>query len=199
MRNYKTSPAVLFILQRASLLSIAQWKRFNLAVVIIQSLSLLFDVDFTAGEVHEYCNMEVFRPRCRQGEAIVMETALFGRMRVGRCIVNNAYLTSMLQFDPTSLGCSADVLSYTDRICSGRQSCDISVPNPELDNFNSCGAELKKHLEASYYCVGGKLAFNSHGSTRFQLSWSSDSTVVVRRRTHASIEISKSVSKQVSK
>jgi len=112
--------------------------------------------DVAAEQLSEYCNMETFRARCRQGnDVVVMETASFGRMRVGRCITSDAYLTALQQLDPTSLGCSADVLRYMDRVCSGRPSCDVGVPNPDLYAFRPCPASLTVHLEASYSCAAG--------------------------------------------
>jgi len=111
---------------------------------------------WSAIQLSEYCNMETFRARCQHSDVIVMETALFGRMRVGRCITSDAYLTALQQLDPTSLGCSADVLGYVDRVCSGRSACDVSVPNPEMNAFRPCSPQLTVHLEASYSCVTGK-------------------------------------------
>ena len=108
-----------------------------------------------AGQLSEYCNMETFRARCHHGDVVVMETALFGRMRVGRCITFDAYLTALQQLDPTSLGCSADVLAYMDQVCSGRASCDVSVPNPNLYVFRPCSGQLTMYMEASYSCVTG--------------------------------------------
>jgi len=84
-----------------------------------------------------------------------METVLFGRMRVGRCIKSDAYLTALQQLDPTSLGCSADVLDYMDQVCSGKSSCDVSVPNSNLNAFRPCPAALTVHMEASYSCAAG--------------------------------------------
>jgi len=107
----------------------------------------------------EYCNMETFRARCHHGDVIVMETALFGRMRVGRCIKSDALLTALQQLDPTSLGCSADVLDYMDQVCSGKSSCDVSVPNLNLNAFRPCSAALTVHMEASYSCVAGTYRF----------------------------------------
>ena len=110
-------------------------------------------------QLSEYCNMETFRARCQHGDVIVMETASFGRMRVGRCITSDAYLTALQQLDPTILGCSADVLGYVDRVCSGRSACDVSVPNPELYAFRPCSGQLTMYMEASYSCVAGKYRF----------------------------------------
>jgi len=86
-----------------------------------------------------------------------METALFGRMRVGRCITSDAYLTALQQLDPTSLGCSADVLSYFDRVCSGRSTCDVSVASQQLYEFRPCPGQLMMYLEADYSCLTSKM------------------------------------------
>jgi len=112
-----------------------------------------------ARQLSEYCNMETFRARCRHGDVIVMEKALFGRMRVGRCITSDAYLTALQQVDPNIIGCSADVLSYLNRVCSGRSACDVSVPNTELHAFRPCNGQLTTYMEASYSCVPGKYLF----------------------------------------
>jgi len=114
-------------------------------------------VNVSAMRLSEYCNMETFRARCQHGDVIVMETALFGRMRVGRCITSDAYLTALQQLDPTSLGCSADVLGYVDRVCSGRSACDVSVASPELHQFRPCPEQLTMYLEATYSCLTGQL------------------------------------------
>ena len=34
----------------------------------------------------EYCIDETFNPQCGSGELILMHSALYGRMRVGRCL-----------------------------------------------------------------------------------------------------------------
>jgi len=110
----------------------------------------------------EFCHLETFRARCQHGEVIVMETALFGRMRVGRCIASDAYLTALQQLDPRVLGCSADVLSYVDRVCSGKSACDVSVASPELHEFRPCPKQLTMYLEATYSCLSGQSYFVMH-------------------------------------
>ena len=42
------------------------------------------------------------------------------------------------------------------RVCSGRRSCDIPVPNGDLDGTRPCFKELKTYFEAGYKCVKGK-------------------------------------------
>jgi hypothetical protein len=74
-------------------------------------------------------------------------------MRVGRCITSEALKLQQLEKD--ILGCSADVLGYFDRICSGKSACDVIIPNPDLYSYRPCSALLTMYLEASYTCVSG--------------------------------------------
>ena len=111
---------------------------------------------------NEYCHLETFSARCQHSDVIVMETALFGRMRVGRCLASDAYLTALQQLDPSTLGCSADVLGYVDRVCSGRSACDVSVGSPELYEFRPCPGQLMMYLEATYSCLTGQMLQNSY-------------------------------------
>jgi len=74
-----------------------------------------------------------------------METARYGRMRLGRCI----------QYDLGFIGCSADVLGLADSVCSGRRRCEISLPNEAFDRVKPCLSELKSYLTASYRCLKG--------------------------------------------
>ncbi len=55
--------------------------------------------------VREFCQSEVFRASCWKNEVVVMETALYGRMKIGRCV----------ESDLGYIGCSSDVLNYADR------------------------------------------------------------------------------------
>jgi len=74
-----------------------------------------------------------------------METARYGRMRLGRCI----------KYDLGFIGCSADVRGLADSICSGRRRCEIPLPNEAFDRVNPCLSELKSYLTASYRCLKG--------------------------------------------
>jgi len=109
------------------------------------------------GDVVEYCQLETFSVRCRHGDVIVMTTARFGRMRVGKCIDGGAYSDSIIKQDGKTLGCYADVLDYADRTCSGRTSCDIFVPNRDLLSTRPCVSQLTMYFEAAYSCVPGKI------------------------------------------
>ena len=98
-------------------------------------------------DVKEYCETEVFQPRCGNNEVIVMTRAHYGRMKVGGCVKKNLGY----------LGCTSDVLTLVDQRCSGRTSCQIRIPDTALDDSKPCLEELKTYLEAQYMCVRGKI------------------------------------------
>ena len=92
----------------------------------------------------DYCLLESFEPSCPPGSVILMLSARYGRMRVGRCLSRDYYV-----------GCSADVISQMDRRCSGRERCKVTVPEPTLLKVTPCPKDLVAYLEADYTCVKG--------------------------------------------
>ena len=96
---------------------------------------------------HDYC-WESFNVTCAQDEVIVMSTARYGRMKFGKCLERDYFV-----------GCSADILSYMDRKCSGRRSCAIDIPDTELHKMQPCPKDLLVYLEADYLCVKGGLSW----------------------------------------
>jgi len=92
----------------------------------------------------EYCMNEVFRARCAHDEVIVMKSALYGRMRLNRCIT----------VDMGYLGCSANVLDLADARCSGRRECELRMPYPAFEATRPC-YDLQSFFKASYYCLKG--------------------------------------------
>ena len=97
----------------------------------------------------EICNAETFEGRCPESSAIIMESALFGQMRLGKCI----------EIDLGYLGCQGDVLYLADRWCSGRQECSIFVPNDDLKAASmECNIKgLAPYMEVDYSCVTSKI------------------------------------------
>ena len=94
----------------------------------------------------EYCYYEKFEARCDDDEAIVMVSALYGRMRFGRCVRTNfGYM-----------GCFTSVLGLLDQRCSGRTACSVEVVEPTFDNIRPCNMELKSYMEAEYQCRKGE-------------------------------------------
>ncbi|KAK2143213.1 hypothetical protein LSH36_864g00067 [Paralvinella palmiformis] len=95
------------------------------------------------GYLKEYCETELFQPRCGRNEVIVMSRARYGRMQIGRCVKKNLGY----------MGCHSSVLTLLDQKCSGRTSCQVRIPDPALDATKPCLEELKTYLEAQYQCV----------------------------------------------
>lgn len=95
------------------------------------------------GEVREYCEAEAFKASCEANEVVIIDSARYGRMHEGRCVHKNyGYV-----------GCNADVRAHMDNTCSGRRSCEIRIPDSELDNINPCPEDFKTFLEAAYSCI----------------------------------------------
>ena len=97
--------------------------------------------------LHDICPWERFKASCNADEVIVMETALYGRMSLGRCI----------EKDLGYIGCSINVIDLLDSRCSGKNQCEFQTPDRELSKLQPCLKDLTSYLEASYRCVKGEL------------------------------------------
>jgi len=102
--------------------------------------------------LEEYCHHEKFRPECWRNEVIVIEEAIYGRRRAGRCTEAE---NSDVAEDPQYLGCHADVLDLLNARCSGKKECELRIPDPDLDQTPPCGKSLRMFLEVRYTCVDG--------------------------------------------
>lgn len=92
----------------------------------------------------DFCQLETFVAECAEAEVVVLKTALYGRMRIGRCVKRNY----------GHVGCAKDVLAATDRFCSGRlNACSFAVSS--LHQYQPCPGDLTPYLEASYECRSG--------------------------------------------
>ena len=67
-------------------------------------------------EASEYCEDEIFEATCNSDEAVVIQSALYGRMNIGRCVTRNY----------GNIGCAIEVKSLLDQRCSGRHKCQVS-------------------------------------------------------------------------
>ena len=110
--------------------------------------------------MQEYCVHEKqFEASCLKNEVIVMTSAIYGRMRMGRCLEDEG-LKYFAAFgnDPNFLGCSEDILQLMDKKCSGKNRCEVRMTfDTDFENIKPCDAALKLYLEASYHCVTGRL------------------------------------------
>lgn len=87
-----------------------------------------------------------------------MKTAVYGRMRISRCLTAEEVdeLRSGFGDDPRYFGCSADILDLLDRKCSGKIECDIRVNDISFENIKPCLPGLVVYLEVSYNCITGR-------------------------------------------
>ena len=96
----------------------------------------------------EYCTFDTFEPVCSEDEVILIQHAVYGRMRVGTCLTIDFYV-----------GCAANVLQIADHICSGRRRCSITVPHSEMTEAIECLEQpsllAAAYLEVSETCVKG--------------------------------------------
>ena len=105
-----------------------------------------FSPSFSESRSREYCHNEVFHASCPERHVILMESALYGRMSLGRCV----------KTDFGFVGCYADVLAVSERRCSGRQKCEIRIPDVMFDDSRPCNEDLKSYFEARYKCISGR-------------------------------------------
>jgi len=105
------------------------------------------------GETEEYCQLQTFEPRCWKNEVIVIEKALYGRHKIGKCISEQE--TSFSQ-ESNFFGCYTDVGDIVNSKCSGRKQCQIRVPDADLERTRTCLPGLQMFLEVSYKCLEGK-------------------------------------------
>ena len=107
---------------------------------------------YVAQEIHltitplcstDYC-MELFNPSCEAGSVVIMQHALYGRMSRGECVTTDS-----------GLGCYNEELQHLDRECSGKQSCEMFIPNQALTSKLTCLQDLSPYLEAAFSCQKG--------------------------------------------
>jgi len=99
----------------------------------------------TDGLLRSYCQWEAFNATCFGDDVIIVTSAHYGRMRIGRCLAVRY-----------AIGCSADVTDDVDRRCSGRRACTINLPDVELVSLQPCRKDLVTFMEAAYKCVTRK-------------------------------------------
>jgi len=101
----------------------------------------------------EICNREFLNISCHGGQVLLVDKALYGRMRVGRCVQR-------------SLGyvdCQADVLEHVQVLCSGRQHCAHRMPDDVIYSTHPCPPDVTSYLEITYRCLTGKACAHIRG------------------------------------
>ena len=93
----------------------------------------------------DYCLYDVFNATCGHNEVVVMETAWFGRLYIGRCAPKD--------YD---MGCKADVMPYVDAQCSGLRQCRVEVTEFGKQGIRPCPEGVTSFFEAAYRCTKGR-------------------------------------------
>ena len=83
---------------------------------------------------------------------IVIEKALYGRHKVGKCITEKEASRNL---ESDFFGCYADVHDILNSKCSGRKQCEIRIPDAALERTRTCLSGLQMFLEVSYKCLEG--------------------------------------------
>ena len=96
--------------------------------------------------MQEICITKPYHASCLEGSVITMSYAQYGRMDVGKCITSGQ----------PNMGCSVDVISDLDAMCSGQRECSIDSPGAKLENSNPCQPGYSPFLKAAYNCIEGK-------------------------------------------
>jgi len=105
-------------------------------------------INVVSGDVVEYCQDEKFTAKCEEtNEVVLMESARYGRMAIGRCV----------RQDLGYMGCTVNALTTLDAYCSGQPGgCELSIMDSALRSLKPCPTDVTWHLEAAYTCVSGK-------------------------------------------
>ncbi len=97
----------------------------------------------------DICNAERSTISCGHNAIIMVTSAEYGRMEIGRCIPD----------DNDFMGCTNNVLHLLDKQCSGRRDCDIEVPNSDIEKANTeCLKVLRIYLHVAYNCIDSKFS-----------------------------------------
>jgi len=68
----------------------------------LQSSTMVVLLAAPPGETRQYCHNDVFRAECPSGHVILMTSAVYGRMSLGRCV----------KTDFGFIGCKVDVIEH---------------------------------------------------------------------------------------
>ena len=74
-----------------------------------------------------------------------MTSAVFGVIKIGRCVVR----------DLGHFGCQSEQQAYLDKKCSGRNKCELPVSDETMIAQTPCAEALIPYLEASFICQKG--------------------------------------------
>ena len=106
-------------------------------------------------DIQEICDTQTFERSCPSGEVLLVHSAKYGRMALGKCVTK----------DFGQLGCYKDVTGVLNRRCAGKQSCSVLIWKADTDLMESypCEEDLTPYLEIDTSCQSGKPTFGIQG------------------------------------
>ncbi len=126
-----------------------EWSTHTIRGFLIHVLAPLTCFDFPDITLGQYCEQGYFEASCSDGETVVIEQAIYGRMHTGRCVKYDIHI-----------GCHSDVITQLDKFCSGRSFCSVLIADLLQEIRNPCPADVRGFLEASYVCVPGNKVYH---------------------------------------
>jgi len=116
----------------------------------------------------EYCQFETFNASCSTNEIVLVTSANYGRIRLGRCATT----------DYGSLGCSVDVTQLLDSMCSGQRQCSIDVASLRAV-LQPCPNDLTSYLDVSFRCVQGITCLHLAGCYQLVMLKATDGVAIL--------------------
>lgn len=113
---------------------------------------------FFTGGVLEYCAGHAFEPSCLDGQVVVMKSARYGHIQLGKCV----------DLDFGNFGCAVDQLKFLDKECSGLDKCSVIANDESMGADLPCASAFVRYLEASYSCQEGKFKLSQSISESVQ-------------------------------
>ena len=118
---------------------------------------------------------------------ILVKSAMYGRMRPGRCVQQNyGYI-----------GCHTDVTRVIATRCSGRSRCEIANLEAELATYQNCPADLKVYLDANYTCIKGRHGTARHAPIRSNPTCPASTRLILHQLVPSSNVSSSTLSKSI--
>ena len=108
---------------------------------------IIIYIPFVLVRSGEYCDFESFEARCAPDEIIVIGSATYGHMALGRCV----------EFDTGQFGCQSNVIPILEDLCSGQRTCSMPVDDEAFRATAPCRRGVLNYLHASYACVKGQV------------------------------------------
>ena len=105
---------------------------------------------FAGMEVRDYCDGETFEAKCKQDQFIIIKSALYGRMSVGRCVLK----------EYGYIGCQENVTYLVNKLCSGRNECRFEVTANEFEGSKPCPDGFDSYLQIEFTCTKCKFWLN---------------------------------------